>query len=75
MRGQTRDEAFYSKLSKVTVEGKKIMIDKGKILISYATNGSDSNYFWRQVISNAFIGKEDADYELALISEYCESAY
>lgn len=47
------------------------MIEKGKILIAYATNGKDSNYFWRQVISNAFIGKEEVDYELGLISEYC----
>jgi hypothetical protein len=51
------------------------MIDKGKILISYATNGINTNYFWRQVISNAFIGRKDADYELNLIAEYCEIAY
>lgn len=47
------------------------MIDEGKILISYATNGKDSNYFWRHVMSNAFISNDDLDYEMGLLSEYC----
>lgn len=75
MRRAERNEEFYRKLSKVTVEGKKVMIDEGKTMTSYATNGRDSNYFWRQTMSNPFIGEEDVRYELGLIAEYCERAY
>ena len=75
MRDHDRDESFFSRLSRVTVEGKKVMIEGGKVLIAYATNGRDSNYFWRQVFSNPFISAEDVDYELGLLAEYCEESY
>jgi len=42
-------------LSKVTVEAKKIMISDGKMLVGYATNDKDNNYFWRNVMSNPFL--------------------
>lgn len=51
------------------------MIDEGKILIGYATNGKNDNYFWRNVMSNPYISKEDVDYELDLLERYCTDAY
>jgi len=66
-----KDKAFYEILSKVTVEAKKLMISDGKMLVSYATNGKDNNYFWRNVMSNPFISNEDVDYELDLLADYC----
>jgi hypothetical protein len=71
MRGEARDTGFYERLSKVTVGAKKYMINEGKILIGYATNGKDNNYFWRNVMSNPFITNEMVDYELELIAGYC----
>jgi len=75
MRGEARDTGFYERLSKVTVAAKKYMINEGKILIGYATNGKDNNYFWRNVMSNPFVTNQMLDYELELIAEYCEKAY
>lgn len=57
------------------MEGKKIMLANGKVMIGYATNGKDSNYFWRHVMSNAFISREEVEYELRLVAEYCEGAH
>ena len=62
MQNEERDIDFFERLSKVTVEAKKIMISEGKILIGYATNGRDNNYFWRNVMSNPFITNEQLDY-------------
>ena len=51
------------------------MIDEGKILIGYATNGKNDNYFWRNVMSNPFIGKREVEYELDLLEGYCRKGY
>ena len=51
----------------MNIIAKKYMIDDGKILIGYATNGKNDNYFWRNVMSNPFITNEDVDYELDLL--------
>lgn len=75
MRGLPRDDSFYKTLSKVNVAAKKIMIDEGKVLIGYATNGKNDNYFWRNVMSNPFINEEDVDFELNCIEKYCVEAY
>ena len=51
------------------------MIDDGKILIGYATNGNNDNYFWRNVMSNPYITNKEVDYELDLLEGYCEKGY
>lgn len=55
MRALPRTFEFYKTLSKINVAAKKIMIEEGKILVGYATNGKNDNYFWRNVMSNPFI--------------------
>jgi hypothetical protein len=51
------------------------MINKGKIIISYATNGKDDNYFWRNVMSNPFNTHVHINYEMDLLANYCEMAF
>jgi hypothetical protein len=75
MRALPQDNNFFKTLSKMNVAAKKLMIDDGKILIGYATNGKNDNYFWRNVMSNPFINEEDVDYELDLLEGYCRTAY
>ena len=75
LRTLPHDDAFFKTLSKINIIAKKHMIDEGKILIGYATNGKNDNYFWRNVMSNPFISNKDVDYELDLLEEYCERGY
>ena len=46
----------------MNIIAKREMIDEGKILIGYATNGKNDNYFWRNVMSNPFIRKKEVEY-------------
>ena len=75
MRELPRTDNFYKTLSKINVSAKKLMIDEGKVLIGYATNGKNDNYFWRNVMSNPFINEEDVDFELDCIERYCKTAH
>jgi len=51
------------------------MINDGKMLIGYATNGKDNNYFWRNVMSNPFLTSEQIDDEQEMLAGYCEQAW
>lgn len=75
LRSVAHDDVFFKTLSKMNIIAKKFMIDDGKVLIGYATNGKNDNYFWRNVMSNPFITQKDVDYELDLLEEYCSKAY
>lgn len=75
MAEQERNQSFYETLSKVTVLAKKLMISEGKMLVGYATNGKDNNYFWRNVMSNPFITNEQVDEELKMTIGYCKQAW
>ena len=70
-----RNQDFFEMLSKVTVQAKKLMITDGKMLVGYATNGKDNNYFWRNVMSNPFLTNEQIDEELEMMTGYCEQAW
>ena len=75
MRALPQDNAFFKTLSKINIIAKKFMIDDGKVLIGYATNGRNDNYFWRNVMSNPYITNEDVDYELDLLEKYCKEGF
>lgn len=53
---------------------KKFMLEEGKIIVGYSSTRG-SIYFWRIVLANPYLKKEDMFEHLNLLVKYCNQAY
>merc|ERR1712227_654768 len=64
MRGKPETDEWWQQLAKVAPELKKLMVEQGTMLIGYNPLGSYVNFF-RMVISNPDVRKEDMDFVIS----------